>query len=189
MDAVKYSTNECISDSSIQWENLFLSSLNEILTYEITSDILTLTSANSYELKFRFKSSNEIINPTCLDFENNYSDVSLFRNWILLGYIDEEKHCKPESVREISLEFVTNDSIHGYGSMNEFYGNIALNEPDSINVTNLLSTAVYNSNDTIVFWEDVYTKAITKSGTYDIQGIKLILRKDKVSYIFKADGY
>ncbi|MFW5656958.1 MAG: META domain-containing protein [Bacteroidota bacterium] len=183
---VLFRLNNCISDTSKQWERECLQNLEVTTGFEITGDILTLFTNASYDLKFRYISENSIEEPTCFDIENNVEDVDLTRKWIFLGYIDDGNHCKPDIDFEMHLGFTNADSLYGQAG-NFGSGTYQLFEHDSIDLK-FSTYAMYFINDTIRYWDSLFLDNLYDIGWYDIQGRKLKLYNSEMnSLVFVSE--
>ena len=175
VDSLSTTLIYCTNDTIMKWEEDYFTGLRDAKSYVINGDILTINSSSDYDLVFRFESSNVSIETDCFDFENGEINEKLFEKWYFQGYIDSQNHCKPYNIPEMMIEFSDTDRFEAFGSCNHIEGDFAINDYDSIQTSNVMTTLIYCFNDTIREWEEKYYFGLQNAVKFDIQGIRLIL--------------
>lgn len=134
-----------------------------------------------------------ILTSSCENGSNNENGVNYLSGskWILTGFLPHDtqiEELKPENLREMTLEFLDENTVHAKSSCNTFDGYYAVTGPDLIMIDSLYTTLINCENDTVRDWEERYYKELKNALNYQITGNRLIIEtKSNVDILFKAD--
>lgn len=127
-------------------------------------------------------------------FQVNLFDANQYKienNWILLGFLDTETKneiCKPESLKEMNIEFMNNNKFHANSSCNSIFGDYSISNPDSIKFTNMNTTLIFCINDTVREWEEKLWTGLKDATNFDITGNRLIIiTKNDLDMVLKIE--
>jgi len=188
IDSLTTTLKYCGNDTVIDWEEDYFTSLDKTISYKINHDLLTLVTSSELDLIFRFDNDNNPIANNCFDFNTGYVDKELFIKWILIGYVENQEYCKPDNIPEMTIEFSDINRFEAFGSCNHFEGDFEVFDNDSIKTTDVMTTLIHCTNDTIRDWEEKYYNGLQNAIKYEIEGIKLTLETDNnYKFIFKAE--
>jgi heat shock protein HslJ len=122
------------------------------------------------------------------DNENGVNDLKGSK-WILISFKSHDtqiEEFKPESLREMDIEFTNENTVHAISSCNLFDGYYSILDPDTLQIYDLYTTQIYCGNDT--YWEDKYYDKLKNARNYQINADRLIIEtKSNIDIIFKAD--
>jgi hypothetical protein len=109
------------------------------------------------------------------DFDDNIT-YELTCEWIFFGYgglIDSK--CKPDDIREMTIEFRADNIVVGMSSCNAFVGYYSITNENSLHIDNIGTTLIYCIDDTVRYWEKKYYYSLENAISYDITGNRLII--------------
>lgn len=127
-------------------------------------------------------------------FQVNLFDANQYEienNWIFLGFIDSKTQneiCKPESLKEMNIEFSNNNTFLANSSCNSLQGNYSISDPDSIKISNIMTTLVLCLDDIVREWEEKFLTGLKDATNYNITGNRLeIITKNDLNMILKIE--
>ncbi len=130
---------------------------------------------------------------SCKNNADNENGVNNLKGskWILIGFQPHDtqvEEFKPESLREMNIEFTNENTVHAISSCNTFDGYYSILDPDTLQIYSLYTTLINCENDTIRNWENKYYNELKNAENYQIVSSSLIIEtKSNIAIIFKAN--